>query len=423
MKRSILGAYLISILRSPDAGEGGGGAGAGLSMTGDASMDTAVMGRLGLDMEAAPGEKVEGRMQNAEGGKGKGTASPAEAGPNAEQEAAAAEEKRIAEMVKSSGKTKEAILAEETAASELATQERETLIEARMAEKELSREDAEAEILAEETAAADDSVQTPELSAEAKTWVDEQLAAKDAEFTTLKQQHEEATARVTELEQQLEAGNAQPLAVAPIDPLFLIDDPAQLEAQAGELRNFEKWALENWDGVEPVEASADGKVKAHPGYTKEQIRQRYAQIKEVRETFLPEARKFMATRQAHEAQARKVYPALFDPKKPEYKVAGNLLKLAPGLKAVIPNIHIVIGDALRGERIRVAEEKARAKGKTAVAAKAAPKVPAKPGAGARTATTSTKPKTEQVVDTGKFSKLMEEGASGRNALIASLSMG
>jgi hypothetical protein len=294
-----------------------------------------------------------------------------------------------------------------------------------MAEKGLSREDADAEITAEAEVLADGaSVQAPELTPEVKTWVDEQIAAKDTELATLKEQHDAAVAEVAELKGQLAEGNTQPLGIAPIDPLFLIDDPAVLETEAAKLRNFEAWALKNWDGVPATEASADGKTKAHPGFTGEEVRERYAQVKELRETILPTAREGIKNRQAHEAQARKVYPALFDAKKPEFKVAQNLLRLAPGLKAVIPNIHIVIGDALRGERIRLAEEKARAgkgvKGQGS-GVRPPPKPPAKPTPGAaRPPATAAAKKTEDVVNTDKFTKMMEGGATGRQALIAAL---
>lgn len=408
MKQSFFSG-LPFLLRELNGGEGAGAAvaaeaGAGLSVTGDAEMDAAVMGRLGVEMETEPSSKSQ-------------VPNPKE-GEQAERRAAEAESNRILELVKTTGKTKEEILADESAAKETADADRETLIEARMAEKGIEREAAEAEITAEAETA---TVQAPELTPEVKSWVDEQFAAKDGELATLKEQHDAAVAEVEELKGKLAEGGTQPLGIAPIDPLFLIDDPAVLETEAGKLRNFEAWALKNWDGVPATEASADGKVKAHPGFTGEEVRERYAQVKELRETILPAAREGIKTRQAHEAQARKVYPALFDPKRPEYKTTQDLLRLAPGLKAILPNIHIVIGDSLRGERIRLAEEKARAsKVKPGTGKTTPPKPPAKPSAAAPRTVTPPAKKSEDVVDTNKFTKMMEGGATGRQALIEAL---
>lgn len=417
MKRTTLGLS-FPLLLAPDSA-------AGLSVTGDADLDTAVMGRLGLgEMEAAPGAKGQGSGEKTARGDARPTTETAEA--KAEREAVEAEETRVAELVKTTGKTAEEILAEETAAAETAAAERETKIAALVAAGK-SPEEAEAELAAEEEAAAS-AVQTPELTPEIQSWHEGQLALKDEEITTLKQQAEEATGKVTELEAQLQSAGTQPLAIAPIDPLFLIDDPAVLDAEAGKLRSFEAWLLKNWDGVEAVEASADGKTKAAAGYTGEEIRARYAQVKELREAILPAARQGIEARKTHTAQARKAYPELFDPKRPEFKTAENLLKLAPGLKAVLPNIYTVIGDALRGEKIRVAEETARARkgvrGQVPGARSTPPPKVVKPGGGAHGVTrptTTSKAKPAEVVDTAKFAKLMEGGGTGRAALVASLS--
>jgi hypothetical protein len=400
--------FPFSILFAPDAAPG-------LSVTGDAALDSAVMGRLNLNMEEPTAPAAAGK-ENKEIPKA-GTETPEAKAEREAAEAATAEETRIAGLVESTGKTAEEILAEEATAA--ATQERADKIAA-LIEGGKTAEEAEAEIAAEEASA----VQTPELTDEVKTWHEAQIAAKDEELTTLRTQAEEAQAKVTELEQQLQSAGTQPVAIAPIDPLFLIDDPAKLDERATELKNFEAWALQHWDGVDPVEASADGKIKAHPGYTKEQVRERYGQAKEVREAILPAAREGIKARQAHAAQARKAYPELFDAKRPEFKVAENLLKLAPGLKAVVPNIHIVIGDALRGEKIRMAEEKARASKSKAQSpqSKVAPKA-IKPSAAPAAKAPNSKPQNSKgdVLDTAKFAKVMEAGATGRAALVAAMS--
>ncbi len=405
MRRTILGLSFPLLLNTDSAA----GA-AGLSVTGDAGLDAAVMGRLGLQMEPA-----EAGGQKPEAGKEKSKADQGstESRPTAEEATATAKADEDAKT-----------------AEEIATEERETKIN-ELVDGGKSREEAEAEIDAATTTDenADDAgeVQAPELTEEVKTWHEQQIAAKDEEISTLTTKATEAEAKVTELTAQLATAGQTPVSIAPIDPLFLIDDPAKLDVEAGKLKEFEHWLMQHWDGIDPVEASADGKTKAAPGYTAEQIRARYAQVKEVREEILPAARQNIQARKAHEAQARKAYPELFDPKRPEHSVAQNLLKLAPGLKAVVPNIHIVIGDALRGEKLRVAEEKARANkskvqsAKSNVATVKAIKAGGAAGAvAAKVQAPAAKAGSKPVLDNNKFNSAMAAGGTGRAALVAAL---
>lgn len=385
MKRSILGTYLTSILLAPDSAPG-------LSITGDAELDSTVMGRLGVQMEepaATPDPK------------------PAAPAKDAEAEAAAAAEKaRIAEKAEEEGKTPEEVIAEEKAAAD-----EEARIAAKIEETGKTRED----ILAEEAAGAGDQTE-PEFTEEQRAWLDQQAEASTAELTEAKEKLEAAEAKVLELEQQVAAGSDTPVAIADVHPFFLLDDPAKLLEEDAKLAAFEKWALKNWNGTQEI--PAEGNRPAVPAYTGEQVRERYAAIQQLRKELIPAARQSIADRKKHEDVARKLYPELFDAKRPEYKTAQNLLRLAPGLKAVIPNVYTVIGDALRGEKIRLAEEKARAAKRPVGKTTPAPTVPARPapGGATRTATAAAKPKGSDV-DVQKF---MDAGGD-RSALIHALS--
>ena len=183
-------------------------------------------------------------------------------------------------------------------------------------------------------------------------------------------------AKVAELETALTRKEPQPVQVAPVHPLLAEDDPAKIADAERQLEQFERWALENWDGTEAVEAAGD--QPAIPAYPAQAIRKRYAELKTIRERVIPQARELAARRKALTAEARAVYPELFDPKREEYSAVTEILQYAPGLKAVLPNIYLVLGDALRGEKLRL--EQAR-KAKTP-ARPAAPKVPARPAAAA-----------------------------------------
>jgi hypothetical protein len=216
----------------------------------------------------------------------------------------------------------------------------------------------------EEPAAAE----APAFTAEQQAWLDAQAATRQTELDAARAEAEQARTRLTQAETDLARARETPVAIAPIHPLLLAEKPEEVDAAEAQLAQFERWALKHWDGVDPSE---DGK---QPGYTAQQVRERYGALKEIRERMVPAAREALARRQQEEAAARRVYPELFDPARPEHNVLRNLLAIAPGLKAVIPNLHLVIGDALRGEKARQAAERAR----TAKPAAAAPKVPARP---------------------------------------------
>lgn len=254
--------------------------------------------------------------------------------------------------------------------------------------------------------------QAPEFSPEQQAWLDAQKETAETELAEMKTKADDASKRVEELESELAAASAQPVAVANLHPAFLADSEADLAKIDKEFAAFEKWALANWDGVEET-AAADGKP-AQPAYTAQQVRARYAEIKELRERVIPSARQSLQQRAQFDAAAKERYPDLFNPKHADYRVAETVLKQAPGLKAIFPNIKIFIGDALRGERARVAEEKAKA-AKTKAPAKVAPKLPVRPAPGSKSAV-APKAKTGGEVNAAKF---MELGGD-RNALVAML---
>lgn len=403
MKRTWLGSHLNSILRDPAPTDGGGGIS---TFTGDAALDSAVMTKLGLDMGAAPAAPAAAAATPDPKTKPvaapvAGAAGTETAEQKAEREALETEEARITALVAETGKTKEEIQAEETSAAEAE--------EARIAELIATTGKTREEILAEEATAGT----APEFTAEQQTWLDEQNAAVQTELT-------EAKAKIDELQAAVDGADNQPLAIANVHPLFLIDDPTKFAEYVAGLNQFEKWALANWDGIEAVEA-ANGQP-AQPAYTAAQVRARYAQVKEIKENIVPAAREAQAARKQFEGAARRQYPELFDAKRPESKVAANLLKIAPGLKAVIPNIYTVIGDALRGEKIRVAAENAAAAKRPAAGAR--PVI--KPGGRAPAPRVSPAPTTRTITTPAKkagdvnVQKIMEQGAD-RAAIVAAFS--
>ncbi len=337
------------------------------------------------------------------GGEGKKSHEEAQKAQN--RKAAKPDEQENAEGTEKKAKTEEARVTELTPElAEAGTPSPE--LEA--AQGELTEAQAELARLEEEGASAEDVDAARALVEEAEARVTEltpepteagtpsaELEAAQAELETVRTEAETAKARVKDLETQLAAAGTKAIEVAPIHPAFLVDDGAKLEEMERELARFEQWALQNFDGVDATEASEDGKTPAHPGYTAGQVRARYAEVKEIRDRVIPAARQALAVRREQEGLAKAAYPLLFKEGTKERGIAESILRQAPGLKAIFPNVHLVIGDALVGERIRLAKAKASrggpAKagtpsqppkaGQAVPAAKGAPKSAPRPGPG------------------------------------------
>lgn len=260
--------------------------------------------------------------------------------------------------------------------------------------------------------------ETTEGEAEAEST--EEKPDTTAELTETKTQLEAAQTRLAEVETELKTRGTKPIeiAAAQLHPVLHADsdaDIAKIDAQFGA---FEKWALAHWDGTEAVEGK-DGQPGT-PAYTAEQVRARYSDIKEQRAQLIPLAKKSLATRRNYETEAKKVYPELFDAKKPEAQMLKQVLAQAPGLKVIFPNIHMVFGDAIRGEKARLAE--ADKKTKAAAPARVAPKIAVRPAPGAGKPIAGAKPKVKpgaagvSGVDISGF----VAGGATRDSLVATL---
>jgi hypothetical protein len=267
----------------------------------------------------------------------------------------------------------------------------------------------------EENTEGEEGTETTEEKPEGETEEEEKPEA-GAELKELQTQLDAEKTRVAELETELQARATRPVEIAAtaLHPVLMADSEQDIAKMDAQLGAFEAWALKNWDGTEAVEAKGD--QPAMPAYSAEQVRARYAAIKEQRAKLIPAAKEALATRRTYEKDARAAYPELFDAKKPEAQMLRAVLAQAPGLKVIFPNIHMVFGDAIRGEKARQAE--AAAKAKPAKAAKPAPKVPVRvaPGSGKPVGGTPAKKATGGVLNIDRF---LEKGGD-RDALVAEL---
>lgn len=241
-------------------------------------------------------------------------------------------------------------------------------------------------------------------------------AEEPEELTQARQELESAHERIAELESQLDTGPG--LELVPLHPALMADKEADIDAEDARLAQFENWCLENWDGADAQEPRGDR--PGHPEYSAEQVRKRYGQVKEERAQIIKRARQTFNERQKWETVARQEYPDLFNTKKPDYRTARQILRTAPGLKVLFPNIWLVLGDALAGEQHRLARAKTRKGGvRPPIQRKPAPKVPTGGTGGAQASRKPAPAKARGLGDRAE-QRLVELGGS-HDALVQVLS--
>lgn len=166
-----------------------------------------------------------------------------------------------------------------------------------------------------------------------------------------------AEERLKELQQENEQLKASP-ALAGTERVYASQD--EIDARRVELRQQ----------IRKVEAAIrkgefttpDGEV-----LTVEDLEEIKANLEDERDLNLPKAEKLLRRRQEVERDiVAKHYPQLLDRTSPEAKEAEALLRSLPGLRAH-PEARLLIGDLLRGRKLRLAGAKAKPTGKPAPA--------------------------------------------------------
>lgn len=173
---------------------------------------------------------------------------------------------------------------------------------------------------------------------------------------TLEQELELAESRArraeeqrAEFEQKLTEADEVPMS-AHVDPVMLADE-SKVDAYDKHLAKMEALAIENWDGYEDDQGNS---------WSAQDVRKKYQAIREQRERVIPQARETARQRSQFEQAARQIHPEMFDRTTEEGKAVNAYLRGYPQLMA-IPNIHMILGDAIKYERLR-AEERKKAKG-------------------------------------------------------------
>lgn len=171
----------------------------------------------------------------------------------------------------------------------------------------------------------------------------------------------EAEERAEQLETELsdlrsKFDSTPPVTLAPTaaDPLADIETPEALEERVSIAKKVRKWALSNLEGASVTNANGE-EVYYEPA----QVREFLANADEMLTEHAPKRREWLTHRQTFVPEAQAAYPSLFKAGSQEQAVYRETLKAYPALKNM-PNIELIIGDAIEGQKMRFARQQAAA---------------------------------------------------------------
>ena len=177
---------------------------------------------------------------------------------------------------------------------------------------------------------------------------------------------EQLETEISDLRAKFDAAPPITLAPTPADPLADVESPEALEERISIAKKVRKWALENLEGGTVTNAQGE-EVYHEPA----QVRQYLANADEMLTEHAPKRREWLTQRQTVLPEARTAYPALFQAGSPEQAMYRETLKAYPALKNM-PNLEMVIGDAIEGQKLRFARQQAAQKAASAPKSSAAP---------------------------------------------------
>jgi hypothetical protein len=208
---------------------------------------------------------------------------------------------------------------------------------------------------------------------EEKNPVPEKLLKRIDKITAKRREAEERAetleSEVSELRAKLDA--TVPIQITPTasDPLADVETPEQLEDRVATAKKIRAWAIKNLEGG-TVQNAAGEDVYYEPS----QVREYLATADELLTEHAPKRKEWISQRGAVMQEAKAVYPALFKSGTPEHESLVATLKAHPYLKG-LPQLEMIVGDAIEGQKLRFA--RAEAAQKKAAASKTESKSPVK----------------------------------------------
>lgn len=256
---------------------------------------------------------------------------------------------------------------------------------------------------------ADESEETEETEETDEEESDDEAEAQAAEPAAVKKLHkrvDKLTARAKSAEEQAatlqaelaatkdELTRAQPIVVQDAaDPLADVQSVNELEGRLAAANTVldnvpDLIAKADMEGGEIDVPMGDGSTRR---FSKAELQERLRTARAILKAE-PQRRNYFAARETFQQEAKQVYPELFQNESPARKMMLETLKAYPGI-AKLPNLELIIGDAIRGQAIRF--QQAEAVQKKAATAKAKPAAPtAKPAMAPKVVSPSAAPKTK-----------------------------
>jgi len=145
-----------------------------------------------------------------------------------------------------------------------------------------------------------------------------------------------------------------PIQPTPANPLADIDTPDQLEARKKLILEAKNWCIRNPNGGEVSDGKGGTKFVDDTA-----VREIWANADQMLAVELPKRQDFLAVRKGYVEEAKREYPALYKQGTEAYTTRLTWLKALPEC-ANFPDIDLIIGDAIIGQKIRFDRAKARA---------------------------------------------------------------
>lgn len=266
----------------------------------------------------------------------------------------------------------------------------------------------EASDSSEESDEADEPEETDDETADDAD--EEPVEAEPAAVKKLHKRVDKLTARAKSAEEQaatLQAElaaardaltKAQPIVVQDAsDPLADVTSADALESRLAAANTVldnvpDLIAKADYEGGEVEVPMGDGSTRK---FTKQELQERLRVARQILKAE-PARRTYLAQRETFQQEARQVYPELFQDESPARKMMMATLQAYPGI-AKLPNLELIIGDAIRGQALRFQQAEALAKKSTAAKPKTAA-APAKVAVAPKVVSPSAAPKTKTKAD-------------------------
>jgi len=211
----------------------------------------------------------------------------------------------------------------------------------------------------------EDNVEKDELPKGVKKRIDKLTAKRHELEEQLKQKEQEIESLRSSTQKQEEVRQA-PTADNPYQHL---DNQSAIEAEIKNARNIREWCEMNPDGA--VVSNKDG---TETEYSSEDVRRIKSNTLRAIEEHLPKQLSYVNARQQLDPVAVTAYKWWNDRSSQEYQTAQQMLKAFPELMRY-PDYKLVVGDYIRGAKVREQESKASQKSPTIKKAQVQPTKP------------------------------------------------